>query len=119
LARESELILASAFARTKFAASFLAAGLLAFTAHGSAADLSLPVTGNLIGSVLDGSGTPQMGATVLLFNKYERLIAKTLTAPDGRFSPAFFLPHAKRLRYAPGSTACFKFVWLRCLATWN
>jgi hypothetical protein len=86
LARESELILASAFARTKFAASFLAAGLLAFTAHGSAADLSLPVTGNLIGSVLDGSGTPQMGATVLLFNKYERLIAKTLTAPDGRFA---------------------------------
>jgi hypothetical protein len=27
-----------------------------------------------------------MGATVLLFNKYERLIAKTLTLPDGRFA---------------------------------
>jgi hypothetical protein len=50
-----------------------------------AADLSLPVTGNLLGSVTDASNIPQMGATVLLFNKYERLLAKTITAPDGRF----------------------------------
>jgi hypothetical protein len=78
--------LALSFARTKFAASLLVAGLLAVTAHSSPADLSLPITGNLLGSVLDGSGTPQMGATVLLFNKYERLIAKTLTTPDGRFA---------------------------------
>jgi Carboxypeptidase regulatory-like domain len=86
MVRESELILDSAFARTKFAASLLVTGLLAVTAHSSGADLSLPVTGNLLGSVLDGSGTPQMGATVLLFNKYERVIAKTLTTPDGRFA---------------------------------
>jgi hypothetical protein len=86
LGRESELILDSGFARTKFASSLLIAGLLAVTGHSSAADLSLPVTGNLMGSVLDSSGTPQMGATVLLFNKYERLISKTLTKPDGRFA---------------------------------
>ncbi|MGI8960696.1 MAG: carboxypeptidase regulatory-like domain-containing protein [Bryobacteraceae bacterium] len=76
----------SAFARTKFAASLLIAGLLAVTPRSSAVDLSLPVTGNLLGSVLDASGTPQMGATVLLFNKYERLISKTHTTPDGRFA---------------------------------
>src|ERR1700761_3617999 len=51
-----------------------------------AADLSLPVTGNLLGSVTDASNIPQMGATVLLFNKYERLLGKTITAPDGRFA---------------------------------
>ena len=50
-----------------------------------AGDLSLPVTGNLLGSVADASGIPQMGATVQLFNKYERLLAKTVTSPDGRF----------------------------------
>ena len=61
-------------------------GFLAFSGIACAADLSLPVTGNLLGSVLDANGTPQMGATVLLFNKYDRRIAKTLTAPDGRFA---------------------------------
>lgn len=51
-----------------------------------AADLSLPVTGNLLGSVSDASGIPQMGATVQLFNKYERLLGKSVTTPDGRFA---------------------------------
>ncbi|MBV9300978.1 MAG: TonB-dependent receptor [Acidobacteriaceae bacterium] len=55
-------------------------------AHSPAGDLSLPLTGNLLGSVVDASGTPQMGASVQLFNRYERLIAKTLTTPDGRFA---------------------------------
>ncbi len=73
------------FARIRFAA-VLAAGVLAASVHSSAADLSLPVTGDLLGSVMDSSDTPEMGATVLLFNKYERLIAKTLTTPDGRFA---------------------------------
>jgi hypothetical protein len=64
----------------------LIVGLLAVTPHGSAGDLPLSVTGNVLGSVTDAAGIPQMGATVLLFNKYERLIAKTLTTPDGRFA---------------------------------
>lgn len=61
-------------------------GFLALSGAACAADLSLPITGNLLGSVLDSNGTPQMGATVLLFNKYNRRIAKALTAPDGRFA---------------------------------
>lgn len=52
----------------------------------SAADLFLPATGNLLGSVLDSSGIPQMGASVKLFNKYDRLLAKTMTSGDGRFA---------------------------------
>jgi Carboxypeptidase regulatory-like domain len=66
-------------------AGALVAGLaLASACNG--ADLSLPLTGNLLGSVVDADGVPQMGATVLLLNKYERQIAKTLTTPDGRFA---------------------------------
>lgn len=62
------------------------AGLLVPFRSSRAADLSLPVTGNLLGSVVDSGGTPQLGATVQLFNKYERFIAKTTTAIDGRFA---------------------------------
>ena len=76
----------SVFATRQFAAVMGIAGLLAIAGRGEAADLSLPITGNLLGSVVDRAGTPQMGATVQLFNKYERLIAKSITAPDGRFA---------------------------------
>ena len=50
------------------------------------ADRSLPVTGNLLGSVLDYEGVPQIGAVVQVFNKYDRLVAKTLSTADGRFA---------------------------------
>ena len=75
----------SGFSKFRIGASLLAFGLMA--ASGSpASDLSLPLTGNLLGSVVDSNGTPQMGASVQLFNKYERLLAKTLTTPAGRFA---------------------------------
>jgi hypothetical protein len=51
----------------------------------AAVDAWLPVTGNLIGSVVDAAGAPQMGATVQLLNRYERVLAKAMTASDGRF----------------------------------
>ena len=51
-----------------------------------AAELALPLTGNLLGRVADSSGNPQMGATVELFNRYERSVALTVSAPDGRFA---------------------------------
>lgn len=35
---------------------------------------------------MDVAGIPQMGATVQIFNKYNRPIAKTLTMADGRFA---------------------------------
>jgi hypothetical protein len=74
------------FANTQLIAKALSLGLLALCGTAGAADLSLPVTGNLLGVVTDTAGAPQMGATVQLFNKYERVIAKTLTLPDGRFA---------------------------------
>ncbi len=76
----------SGFASKQLGTVLTVAALLAFAGRANAADLSLPVTGNLLGLVVDGTGTPQLGASVQLFNKYERLIAKTLTAGDGRFA---------------------------------
>jgi Carboxypeptidase regulatory-like domain len=78
--------LKSGFAGTILVKAIAVSGFLAVGAYAAqAADLSLPVTGNLLGSVADSGGIPQMGATVELFNKYQRLLAKTVTAPDGRF----------------------------------
>jgi hypothetical protein len=74
------------FARSKSGALLLFAGLLAIADRVQAADPFLPVTGNLLGSVVDAAGIPQMGASVQLFNKYERLLARTSTAVDGRFA---------------------------------
>jgi Carboxypeptidase regulatory-like domain len=74
------------FASKHLATSVLVAGLLAISVHANAGDLSFPVTGNVLGTVENASGVPQMGATVQLFNKFERLIAKTMTGSDGRFA---------------------------------
>jgi hypothetical protein len=76
----------SGLAGIKFAATtVLLSGLLAVSGQADAADLSLIVTGNVVGSVMDNAGTPQMGATVQLLNRYERVLAKAITASDGRF----------------------------------
>src|ERR1700722_10680093 len=79
-------MLQSGLAGIKFAATtVLLSGLLATVGQANAADLSLIVTGNVVGSVMDAAGTPQMGATVQLLNRYERVLAKAITAADGRF----------------------------------
>lgn len=63
-----------------------------------AADLSLPLTGNLLGSVVDSSGTPQMGATVLLLNKYHQAISRATSDSNGRFAFALLPPDTYSLR---------------------
>lgn len=58
-----------------------------FTARqAAAADSSFPFTGNLLGSVSDETGKPQIGAAIQLVNKYNRVIAKTFTGSDGNFA---------------------------------
>ncbi len=76
----------SGSAGKKFATTVVMAGLLAVFGHVDGAELSLPVTGNLLGSVVDAAGIPQMGASVQLLNRYSRVVARTLTNPDGRFA---------------------------------
>jgi hypothetical protein len=43
------------------------------------------LSGQLAGMVTDQAGIPQMGATVLLFNRYERLLGRMLTSDRGTF----------------------------------
>lgn len=60
--------------------------VLALANQSKAGDLSLPITGNLMGTVVNAAGIPQMGATVNLFDRYQRLIARTITGASGRFA---------------------------------
>jgi hypothetical protein len=96
-------MLKSGFPSTNFVKAIAVLGLLALASPGEASDFSLPVTGNLLGSVVDGSGVPQMGATVQLLNKYERLLATTMTAPDGRFAFAALQPDFYSVRVSLAS----------------
>jgi Carboxypeptidase regulatory-like domain len=63
----------------------VAAALLAFATTTAAGDLPFQFSGNLLGLVVDSLGTPQMGASVVLFDRYDRLVRRTLTGADGRF----------------------------------
>ena len=74
------------FASKRFVWSALALGLLAISSLANGGDLSLPLNGSVLGTVEDAQGAPQIGASVQLFNKFERLIAKTMTGSDGRFA---------------------------------
>lgn len=51
----------------------------------SATGAELKLFGSITGQVRNTAGTTQMGATVLLMNRHERVIQRILTAPDGRF----------------------------------
>ena len=59
--------------------------LLALAVAAPGADLTTSFSGNLLGIVSDPSGTPQMGAVVLLFDRYQNLVRRTFTSADGRF----------------------------------
>jgi len=74
------------FAVRQVGSAVLASGLMLLTSAAYGSDLSLPVTGNLLGSIIDSSGTPQRGATVRLFDKYEQLVARTTSNAEGRFA---------------------------------
>src|ERR1700737_5250879 len=63
----------------KVAAALLLLGTPAFSANPTR------LSGSIAGIVRDPAGIPQMGATVLLFNKYERLLQRALTNERGAF----------------------------------
>ena len=66
----------------------LAVGVVAaLTASAPIACAATPakLSGSLAGLVRDSAGIPQMGATVLLFNRYDRLIQRALTNERGMF----------------------------------
>ena len=68
--------------RQKLAVSLIAASLAATPALSA----TLPkLSGSIAGVVRDPTGIPQMGATVLLFNRYEKLIERAITNERGLF----------------------------------
>ncbi len=70
---------------SKRIAVLVMSGLLALAVAAPGADLKTSFSGNLLGIVSNPSGTPQMGAVVLLFDRYQNLVRRTFTTADGRF----------------------------------
>jgi hypothetical protein len=66
-------------------AAMLIAGLLCGAVQGVAAPRAPRLSGTIVGFVTDSAGVPQMGATILLFNHFERLVQKALTNEKGAF----------------------------------
>jgi hypothetical protein len=56
------------------------------------------LSGEISGMVTDAAGIPQMGATVLLYNRQARLFQKTLTSEAGTFAFAGLLPDLYSIR---------------------
>lgn len=70
---------------------------LAFPAS-SLAVVPVKLSGTISGFVTNTTGVPQMGATVLLFNRYDRLHEKALTDERGFFAFASLLPDVYSIR---------------------
>jgi len=90
-----------ALARPKFAIAVIC-GLLVFAPAsfaGSAAQLS----GSIAGFVRDARGIPQMGASVLLFNRSERLIQQAITNERGIFGFDALVPDLYSVRVSLAS----------------
>lgn len=78
--------------------SAVVALVLAGAVPASSASFNDALSGELLGRVSDSSGIPQMGAAVLLFDKYQHLIRKTFTSLDGRFGFSGLLPDTYSVR---------------------
>lgn len=79
-------------------AALLAAGFTAGAEGASGADFQDEFSGALLGRVSDSGGVPQMGAAVLLYDRYQHLIRKTITGLDGRFGFAALAPDVYSVR---------------------
>lgn len=78
------------------AAALLTSGLC----HGVTAPR---LSGSIIGFVSDSAGVPQMGATVMLFNRYDRLLFKAVTNEKGSFGFDFLSPDTYSVRVSLAS----------------
>jgi len=87
--------------RLNFAVSFVA--VLASSASVATAATSASISGSIAGFVRDSTGVPQMGASVLLFNRYERLIQRTITNERGVFGFPSLTPDLYSVRVSLAS----------------
>jgi hypothetical protein len=56
------------------------------------------LSGSIAGIVSDPSGIPQMGATILLYNKFDRLLERALTTESGSFGFGALAPDTYAIR---------------------
>jgi hypothetical protein len=61
------------------------------------------LTGSIAGIVRDNAGVPQMGASVLLFNRYERMVQRALTNEKGIFGFELLTPEVYSVRVSLAS----------------
>ena len=87
--------------RPKFAASVVAALLTTATAALPATPETL--SGSIAGIVRNTTGVPQMGATVFLFNRSERLVERVLTNEHGLFAFQSLTPDLYSIRVSLAS----------------
>lgn len=59
--------------------------------------------GSLAGRVADNAGVPQMGAAVLLYNKFDRLVSRLVTNDKGSFEFGDLLPDTYTIRVSLAS----------------
>lgn len=78
-------------------AAILVAGVMSFALPVCAVAPS-GLSGALTGLVHDGAGVPQMGASVVLFNHADRLLARALTDDKGGFSFLSLMPDVYSVR---------------------
>ncbi|MBM3811287.1 MAG: hypothetical protein FJW20_06585 [Acidimicrobiia bacterium] len=84
----------------KTAASSSAALCIALVMFPAASPAIEPakLTGAIVGRVTDAAGVPQMGATVMLFNRFERLLDRVITNERGAFLFDSLLPETYSVR---------------------
>ncbi len=85
----------------KLAASVIAALILSTPAAFPAT--SNPVAGSIAGVVRNSSGIPQMGASVFLFNRSEKLLGRVLTNEKGLFGFGLLTPDLYSVRVSLAS----------------
>jgi hypothetical protein len=78
-----------------------AAGLIAGTLWAASVCFAVSPAkpyGSLVGMVSDSAGVPQMGATVMLFNRSDRLLGRTLTNARGTFGFVALTPEVYNIK---------------------
>ncbi len=85
----------------KLAASVIAALIL--SAPAALPATNVPLSGSIAGVVRNSSGVPQMGATVFLFNRSEKLLGRVLTNERGLFGFGLLNPDLYSVRVSLAS----------------
>jgi hypothetical protein len=80
-----------------------AVALVAMSGGAAFAAGPVKLTGSIAGIVRDNAGVPQMGATVLLFNRYEKIVQRSLTNERGAFGFESLAPELYSVRVSLAS----------------